>query len=59
MDPIVHLFTLSMRGILGLRLMIERSIPIRSVAFSQPLLNLKAQRQYENELIIKNQLNTV
>lgn len=46
----VHIFSISSGGILTLRLMTEKTIPIRSVAFSQPLLNFKGQRQYEQEI---------
>jgi len=56
-NPVVHLFAISMGAILGLRLMKESIFPICSVAFSQPLLNIKAQRQYENEFILRNKLN--
>lgn len=55
-DQFVHLFAISMGGLLALRIM-EKANFIRSVAFSQPLLNVCDQRKYENDLIKKNNLD--
>lgn len=52
----VHLFAISMGGLLALRLM--RNVDfVQSVAFSQPLLNVKEQRKYENDYIKRNNLD--
>lgn len=51
----VHLFAISMGGLLALRLMKNVDF-VRSVAFSQPLLNVKDQRTYENDYIKQNHL---
>lgn len=56
-DSSIHLFAINIGGILALRLMRERVIPIRSIAFSQPVLNMQGQREYENKLIQANQLD--
>jgi esterase/lipase len=55
-DNVVHLFAISMGGLLALRVM-ENVNFVRSVVFSQPLLNVCEQRKYDNDYIKTNNLD--
>jgi esterase/lipase len=55
-DNGVHLFAISMGGLLALRVM-ENANFVRSVVFSQPLLNVRDQRKHDNNYIQKNNLD--
>lgn len=57
-DSAVHLFAISMGGLLALRV-IENTNFVRSVGLSQPLLNVRDQRKHENDYIQKNNLDMV